>query len=346
MSIKPAKVQFNGGELSPWLEGRTDLAKYNQTAKLCRNFIPLAEGCLKRRGGTRFAAMTEECDDVKLVINAVPSSATIFINGVNTNEIVVERGDTVEFEVTCSGYRSYQGSAVVVDNAEITVVLTSLSTTCLLEIETEPADALVMIEGVERRYYNALQNSSVYYRVSKDEYNLVEDTVLMNCDKKLHIVLEETLETGVYGDWGEPQYFVSCAAVGCIEKQLKSFCIRFDNGYLFIIFSATLNAPGSTYETYFYYTTQDGYNAVCVQNNKYCIAKLQVTNDAFRYNDINGKLLLGVDLALSAKVFGWQVDENGSYASFYTRYDGEIHGNIIRVKYDNSEVWKLKRRTV
>ena len=42
MSIKPEKVQFNGGELSPWLEGRTDIAKYDKTAKLCRNFIPLA----------------------------------------------------------------------------------------------------------------------------------------------------------------------------------------------------------------------------------------------------------------------------------------------------------------
>ena len=52
MSIKPAKVQFNGGELSPWLEGRTDIAKYDKTAKLCRNFIPMAEGSLKRRGGT------------------------------------------------------------------------------------------------------------------------------------------------------------------------------------------------------------------------------------------------------------------------------------------------------
>ena len=54
MSIKPTRMQFNGGELSPWLQGRTDIAKYDKTAKLCRNFIPLVEGSLKRRGGTRF----------------------------------------------------------------------------------------------------------------------------------------------------------------------------------------------------------------------------------------------------------------------------------------------------
>ena len=53
MSIKPAKVQFSGGELSPWLEGRTDIAKYDKTAKLCRNFIPLGGGGRGRRGGAR-----------------------------------------------------------------------------------------------------------------------------------------------------------------------------------------------------------------------------------------------------------------------------------------------------
>ena len=66
MEMKPAKVQFNGGELSPWLEGRVDFAKYDKTAKLCRNFIPISEGSLKRRGGTRFVAFTPEEETVVL----------------------------------------------------------------------------------------------------------------------------------------------------------------------------------------------------------------------------------------------------------------------------------------
>ena len=33
MSLKPAKGQLNGGELSPWLEARTDISKFDKTAK-------------------------------------------------------------------------------------------------------------------------------------------------------------------------------------------------------------------------------------------------------------------------------------------------------------------------
>lgn len=57
LAIKPALNQFNGGEISPYLEGRYDWDKYNYSAKLCKNFIPTVEGYLKRRGGSHFVAI-------------------------------------------------------------------------------------------------------------------------------------------------------------------------------------------------------------------------------------------------------------------------------------------------
>ncbi len=345
MSMKPAKVQFNGGELSPWLEGRTDIAKYDTTAKLCRNFIPMAEGCLKRRGGTRFVAETADDVDVVLTINTVPADATVVIDGVERRTIAVERGDSVAFEVTCMGYYPYKGNAVVVDNAEITVALTAIGETCSLEIIPEPGDATVMIEGVERRIYNAPKNSEVYYKVSRDEYDTKTGTVILSEDTVLHVTLNETTNTGMYGDWGEPQYFVACSQVGNWENLNKNFCIRFDNGYLLIWFSSKLTVPGDDYNLQFYYTHRDGYNSMCIgKDKKYHIAQLHNDYDALRYRDLDGSLICGVDKDLMCVTFGWPADENGKYAGFYGLYDGEVYGNIIRVKYNGKIVWKLKRR--
>ena len=104
MSIKPTRMQFNGGELSPWLQGRTDIAKYDKTAKLCRNFIPLVEGSLKRRGGTHFVAQTPLDDDILFQIIPTPPEAKVLINGVERSSITVARGDKLYYEVSCDGY--------------------------------------------------------------------------------------------------------------------------------------------------------------------------------------------------------------------------------------------------
>lgn len=47
---------YNAGELSPRLHGRTDFQKYRAGLETCENFIPLGEGGLMRRPGTRYVA--------------------------------------------------------------------------------------------------------------------------------------------------------------------------------------------------------------------------------------------------------------------------------------------------
>ena len=95
MSRKPVRVQFNGGELSPWLYGRADIAKFDKTAKLCRNFIPMTEGCLKRRGALRFVAETLPDVDVIFKIKAYPVEAKVFINNIEQKSVSVARGEVV-----------------------------------------------------------------------------------------------------------------------------------------------------------------------------------------------------------------------------------------------------------
>lgn len=59
------KVAWNAGELSPLLDGRTDLAKYQHGCSVLLNEIPTAHGPVYRRPGTRFVA---DCDDVAPVL--------------------------------------------------------------------------------------------------------------------------------------------------------------------------------------------------------------------------------------------------------------------------------------
>lgn len=52
----PIRTSFNAGELSPLLDGRVDVAKYQAGCKRLENFIPSVQGPAVRRPGTRFVA--------------------------------------------------------------------------------------------------------------------------------------------------------------------------------------------------------------------------------------------------------------------------------------------------
>lgn len=54
--VHPLEPSFNAGELSPRLAARMDFVKYRAGLETCENLIPLPEGGLMRRPGTRFIA--------------------------------------------------------------------------------------------------------------------------------------------------------------------------------------------------------------------------------------------------------------------------------------------------
>lgn len=56
MKAAPILSAFNAGELSPLIDGRTDLAKYFQGAKRCENFIGTVQGPVVARGGSHYVA--------------------------------------------------------------------------------------------------------------------------------------------------------------------------------------------------------------------------------------------------------------------------------------------------
>ncbi|WP_321878477.1 hypothetical protein [Paraburkholderia bannensis] len=54
MDASPILTTFDAGELSPFIGGRVDLAKYPNGCQILENFIPVVQGPLVRRGGTYF----------------------------------------------------------------------------------------------------------------------------------------------------------------------------------------------------------------------------------------------------------------------------------------------------
>lgn len=62
------QTSFNGGEWSPLAQGRIDLAKYKNGLALCQNYVPLVQGPLTRRPGTRYVAeVKDSAKPVRLV---------------------------------------------------------------------------------------------------------------------------------------------------------------------------------------------------------------------------------------------------------------------------------------
>lgn len=55
MNYTFAQNNFISGELSPLMEGRIDTARYQSGLSICENFLPIRQGGLKRRPGTRYA---------------------------------------------------------------------------------------------------------------------------------------------------------------------------------------------------------------------------------------------------------------------------------------------------
>lgn len=191
---KPIINQLNGGEISPWLEGRIDLPKYGYSAKLMRNFIPLVEGSLIRRGGSHYVASCKEVEAVTFTIVPTPSEADVYINNELTNEINCAPGEVVSYTVSCEGYQTVTGTYTVDDDVELEVDLLSQQYRNTFTIVPTPNDAEVYINGVMTTTTEMVRGATAYYRVVKDGYDTVEGSIVVNRDIVLPVELSMSFE--------------------------------------------------------------------------------------------------------------------------------------------------------
>lgn len=79
--VHPIIPSLNGGELSPWLEGRVDFAQYPKGLRLCRNMLPTIQGPLIKRPGTKYVADAKEaakgCRLHEFIFSDAPGDAIV-----------------------------------------------------------------------------------------------------------------------------------------------------------------------------------------------------------------------------------------------------------------------------
>lgn len=90
---QPLALAINGGEWSPNLRGQTNLQGYSASAETLENFLPLVQGPITRRGGTRHVAFTAVPDtqrswlvpfvqrrDITAMLEFSPWKIRVFVN--------------------------------------------------------------------------------------------------------------------------------------------------------------------------------------------------------------------------------------------------------------------------
>jgi len=107
---------FTSGELSPKLKGRADLTQYHHGAETLDNFIPLVQGGLIRRPGTRFVASVYDQSMYTRMIPFEHSADQSYMLEVGDRYIRVFRDRQLlltDGELTSAGSDSKDGAGVV-----------------------------------------------------------------------------------------------------------------------------------------------------------------------------------------------------------------------------------------
>lgn len=87
--IQTIKAVFNGGEMSPLMDGRTDSEKYSTGCRLLENFIVRPYGGIFKRPGTRFGTSGTDVDGTVRLIPFRRSTDVNFVLGFMENAIKV-----------------------------------------------------------------------------------------------------------------------------------------------------------------------------------------------------------------------------------------------------------------
>lgn len=263
MAIKPALNQFNGGEISPQLEGRFDWQKYNYSAKLCKNFIPTVEGYLKRRGGSHFVALkkgitestfkflvrTESHNDtptLKLngeIVTLTNTGGQYFMSDTwETEEYTYKDGDRISYEASATGYITKSGVLTVSDkqqNFTINIVKPSSITATVTFVA--PTGTTITLNGTVRNSITDYLGTTVNYSATYQN-STITGSVIIDGDKTYYLVIKD----GVLTFGGDNLIMVTTPSEGNIRLpncRLRIIAVGGGGGAL--LYGATYFSGGS-----------------------------------------------------------------------------------------------------
>lgn len=199
--LKELKGSFVGGQVSPELQNRIDLEKFNTFLKEAKNTKIKPEGGISNRAGTVFIGVAKDAT-FRLTIN-VNVSATIIINGVSytgtTKSVDLEVGSEYTYSVSAEGYNEKSGGDIINDNTAIDVILEADENNYTFEISNSQG-ATITINGVEQNSITAPAGTLIEWEVSKTGYVTQSGSFLLSSETETPKVVtleEETTEATV-----------------------------------------------------------------------------------------------------------------------------------------------------
>lgn len=122
----PLQSNFSGGEFSPLLSGRVDADRYGTGLATCLNYIPVIQGGLVRRPGTKFAYEVKD---------STKSTRLVSFEFSTTQAYIIEFGDQY--------VRFYRNNGIILDAGLPYEVVTPYLEADLFELKfTQSADVL------------------------------------------------------------------------------------------------------------------------------------------------------------------------------------------------------------
>ncbi|MEE8240097.1 MAG: hypothetical protein V3R16_02415 [Nitrospirales bacterium] len=110
----PIQTSFNAGELSPRMEGRVDIDKYNSGVSKLENFLPLVQGGALKRSGSRFVKEVRDSAAVTRLISFEFSTIQAYILEFGNLYMRVYRNNAVVLEPNATITAATQADPVVI----------------------------------------------------------------------------------------------------------------------------------------------------------------------------------------------------------------------------------------
>lgn len=126
-------------------------------------------------------------------IETTPSDATVTINGENRNTFTADYNTVINWSVSAVGYEDKQGSLTLTEDTNLPVSLKRQIMS--LTITPEPTNAVVMINGVQRKTINVEYGTSVEWSVSSEGYTSQSGTLVLTENKTMPVLLERVKVT-------------------------------------------------------------------------------------------------------------------------------------------------------
>lgn len=190
--LKELKGSFVGGQVSPELQNRIDLEKFNTFVKEAKNTQIKPEGGISNRAGTVFID-NAKIPSYRLTIN-VNVSATIIVNGVTYSgtSIYVDLPTddaSYEYEIGAEGYTTQIDDGTLTEDTTINITLEADATQYTFTISNSQG-ATITINEVEQSSITADSGTTINWSVELEGYVTQSGTFILSEDKTETVTLE------------------------------------------------------------------------------------------------------------------------------------------------------------